>query len=69
MPKTARDLMVELGAAINDYLADSPLIREKFAEIKAAGYEVLIAFEANVVLITQEEAAVGKGSAGNHRLQ
>jgi hypothetical protein len=52
--KTAQALMVELGDAINSYLADSPPLREKIAEIKMAGYDVLIAFEANVVLLPDD---------------
>ena len=57
MTKTAQELMVELGEVVNDYLADSPQIRDKIAEIKTAGYGVVITLEANVVLVPDKDAS------------
>jgi len=64
MAKTPQDLMVELGSAIDEYLTDTPQIRQKIAEIKAAGYDVLIIFEATVALL-QDDGAGFPESIGN----
>jgi hypothetical protein len=61
MVKTALDLMAELAQAINDYLADSPQIREKVAEIKTAGFDVVITFEATVTLRPDDDTRGTEG--------
>src|SRR5271166_6602390 len=52
-----RDLMQELGNAINESLSDSDRIAAAIGEIKRAGYDVFLVLEATIGFNKREEAA------------
>lgn len=48
MDDNLKELMKNLGEAINDSLSDSDLIVEAIGEIKRAGYDVFLIFEITI---------------------
>lgn len=48
MEEPLKDLIQELGNAINDSLSDSDRIAEAIGEIKRAGYDVFLVLEATI---------------------
>src|SRR5438552_19187220 len=52
-----RDLMQELGNAINDSLSESDRIAEAIGEIKRAGYDVFLVLEATIGFNRRDENA------------
>src|SRR6266446_8705677 len=52
-----RDLMQELGNAINESLSDSDRIAAAIGEIKRAGYDVFLVLEATIGFNKREDAA------------
>ena len=48
MEEPLKNLMQELGNAINDSLSDSDRIAEAIGEIKRAGYDVFLVLEATI---------------------
>src|SRR5271166_6520640 len=52
-----RDLMQELGNAINESLSDSDRIAAAIGEIKRAGYDVFLVLEATIGFNKREESA------------
>ncbi len=48
MDEPLKELMQELGNAINDSLSDSDRIAEAIGEIKKAGYDVFLVLEATI---------------------
>src|ERR1700722_17161408 len=51
-----KDLMQELGNAINESLSDSDRIAAAIGEIKRAGYDVFLVLEATIGFNKREEA-------------
>src|SRR5258708_23988898 len=50
-----KELMQELGTAINESLSDSDRIAEAIGEIKRAGYDVFLVLEATIGFNKREE--------------
>lgn len=50
-----KNLMKELGEAINDSLSESEEIAEVISKIKAGGYDVFLVLEATIGFNKQEE--------------
>ena len=48
MEEPLKQLMLELGNAINDSLSDSDRIAEAIGQIKRAGYDVFLVLEATI---------------------
>ena len=57
MEDRLKDLMQELGNAINESLSDSERIAEAIGEIKRAGYDVFLVLEATIGFNKREEGA------------
>ena len=57
MDEPLRNLMQELGNAINDSLSESDRIAEAIGEIKRAGYDVFLVLEATIGFNRREEGA------------
>lgn len=57
--------MKELGDAINETLANSDLIADVIARIKAEGYDVFLVLEATVGFNKKEEAGAEEGSSSD----
>src|SRR6266571_3178117 len=55
-----KDLMQELGNAINESLSDSDRIAAAIGEIKRAGYDVFLVLEATIGFNKREEAEDGE---------
>jgi len=51
-----KDLMQELGTAINESLSDSDRIAAAIGEIKRAGYDVFLVLEATIGFNKREDA-------------
>jgi hypothetical protein len=51
-----KDLMQELGNAINESLSDSDRIASAIGEIKRAGYDVFLVLEATIGFNTRDES-------------
>jgi hypothetical protein len=51
-----KNLMQELGNAINDSLSDSDRIAEAIGEIKRAGYDVFLVLEATIGFNKRDES-------------
>ena len=74
MDDQLKDLMQELGNAINESLSDSDRIAAAIGEIKRAGYDVFLVLEATIGFNKREEGAeddeLGEGveSAGTTSL-
>ena len=56
MEDRLKNLMQELGNAINDSLSDSDRIAEAIGEIKRAGYDVFLVLEATIGFNKRDEA-------------
>ena len=56
MDERLKELMQELGNAINESLSDSDRIAEAIGEIKRAGYDVFLVLEATIGFNKREEA-------------
>jgi hypothetical protein len=54
-----KNLMQELGNAINDSLSDSDRIAEAIGEIKRAGYDVFLVLEATIGFNRRDESEEG----------
>ncbi len=57
MDDRLKELMQELGNAINESLSDSERIAEAIGEIKRAGYDVFLVLEATIGFNKREEGA------------
>jgi hypothetical protein len=57
-----KQLMKELGEAINESLADSDSIAEVVARIKEGGYDIFLVLEATIGVSKQGEKATDKTS-------
>jgi hypothetical protein len=55
-----KNLMQELGNAINDSLSDSDRIAEAIGEIKRAGYDVFLVLEATIGFNKRDESEEGE---------
>jgi len=63
-----KNLMQELGNAINDSLSESDRIAEAIGEIKRAGYDVFLVLEATIGFNKREEdGAEGSGEPERKR--
>lgn len=56
MDEPLKNLMQELGNAINDSLSDSDRIAEAIGEIKRAGYDVFLVLEATIGFNKRDES-------------
>lgn len=56
MNQRLKQLMKELGEAINESLADSDQIAEVISKIKGSGYDVFLVLEATIGFNKREEA-------------
>jgi hypothetical protein len=52
-----KQLMKELGAAINDTLSNSDRISEAISKIRSSGYDVFLVLEATIGFNRRQEAA------------
>lgn len=59
-----KNLMKELGEAINDSLSESEEIAEVISKIKAGGYDVFLVLEATIGFNKQEEEEGQTQTAG-----
>lgn len=59
MDENLKELMQELGNAINESLSDSDRIAAAIGEIKRAGYDVFLVLEATIGFNKREEDAEG----------
>src|SRR5512141_723872 len=55
-----KELMTELGNAINESLSDSDRIASAIGEIKRAGYDVFLVLEATIGFNKRDESAEGE---------
>lgn len=60
MEEPLKNLMQELGNAINDSLSDSDRIAEAIGEIKRAGYDVFLVLEATIGFNKRDESEEGE---------
>ncbi len=60
MNQQLKQLMKELGEAINESLAESDQIAEVISKIKAGGYDVFLVLEATIGFNKHEEEQSGK---------
>jgi hypothetical protein len=58
-----KNLMQELGNAINETLSDSDRIAEAIGEIKRAGYDVFLVLEATIGFNKRDEQESGEESS------
>lgn len=56
MDEPLKNLMQELGKAINDSLSESDRIAEAIGEIKRAGYDVFLVLEATIGFNRRDES-------------
>ena len=73
MKDELKQLMKELGEAINSSLADSDAIADAIAKIKASGYDVFLVLEATIGFNKQgqeagEEASVATRSQADFQI-
>jgi uncharacterized protein (UPF0335 family) len=59
-----KNLMQELGNAINETLSDSDRIAEAIGEIKRAGYDVFLVLEATIGFNKRDENESGEEESG-----
>src|SRR5258708_244496 len=59
-----KNLMQELGNAINDSLSESDRIAEAIGEIKRAGYDVFLVLEATIGFNRREKVSEEEGETG-----
>jgi hypothetical protein len=64
-----KDLMQELGNAINESLSDSDRIAAAIGDIKRAGYDVFLVLEATIGFNKRTEADQGEDSEENMELE
>src|SRR5258707_3239761 len=64
-----KDLMQELGNAINESLSDSDRIAAAIGEIKRAGYDVFLVLEATIGFNKREESAEDEDSGETIELE
>ena len=57
LDENLKELMKDLGAAINDTLSNSEKISEAIAKIRGAGYDVFLVLEATIGFNKREENA------------
>jgi len=57
-----KQLMKELGAAINDTLSNSDRISEAIAKIRGSGYDVFLVLEATIGFNRRQETGVDESS-------
>jgi hypothetical protein len=57
-----KELMQDLGNAINESLSDSERIAEAIGEIKGAGYDVFLVLEATIGFNKREESEGGSAA-------
>lgn len=62
MEDRLKDLMQELGNAINESLSDSDRIAAAIGEIKRAGYDVFLVLEATIGFNKREETSEDEDS-------
>ena len=62
MDQHLKQLMKELGEAINESLADSDQIAEVVSKIKDGGYDIFLVLEATIGVSKQGEKPSGKTS-------
>ena len=55
LDENLKELMKDLGAAINDTLSNSEKISEAIAKIRAAGYDVFLVLEATIGFNRRQE--------------
>lgn len=60
MNQRLKQLMKELGDAINESLAESDQIAEVISKIKAGGYDVFLVLEATIGFNKHEDQPAGK---------
>ncbi len=60
MNQRLKQLMKELGEAINESLAESDQIAEVISKIKAGGYDVFLVLEATIGFNKHEDQPAGK---------
>ena len=65
MEEHLKNLMQELGNAINDSLSDSDRIAEAIGEIKRAGYDVFLVLEATIGFNKRDESEEGDEEVEN----
>jgi hypothetical protein len=61
-----KDLMQELGNAINESLSDSDRIAGAIGEIKRAGYDVFLVLEATIGFNKREDGVDSEVTANEH---
>lgn len=61
MDERLKELMQELGKAINESLSDSDRIAEAIGEIKRAGYDVFLVLEATIGFNKREDSESEEG--------
>lgn len=62
MDQQLKQLMKELGEAINESLSDSEQIAEVVSRIKEGGYDIFLVLEATIGVSKQGESATDKQS-------
>ena len=65
MDEPLKNLMQELGNAINDSLSESDRIAEAIGEIKRAGYDVFLVLEATIGFNRRDENAEDEEEEGD----
>ena len=63
MEERLKELMQELGNAINESLSDSDRIAAAIGDIKRAGYDVFLVLEATIGFNKREEGEDGEDSS------
>ena len=61
MDDRLKELMQELGNAINESLSDSERIAEAISDIKGAGYDVFLVLEATIGFNKRDDSEEGEG--------
>ena len=64
MEEKLKELMQELGNAINESLSDSDRIAAAIGEIKRAGYDVFLVLEATIGFNKRDENGEGESEEG-----
>ena len=67
MEEKLKELMQELGNAINESLSDSDRIAAAIGEIKRAGYDVFLVLEATIGFNKRDESASTNPKKGKPR--
>ena len=65
MDQQLKELMKELGEAINDSLSDSDEIAEIISRIKAGGYDVFVVLEATIGYSQRDQEVIEKKTLVN----